>query len=385
MRISIVMGFFLPVPAVAGGAMEKIWGKLAGIFAAQGHDVTVVSRTWPGFADCETAGRLTHLRIPGRDHTRSLPRNLWRDFLWGRRVARALPPGDLVVCNTVSLPFLIAGRRPDLGRVAVVLGRMPKGQVRVYGKLDLILATSQAVAEKAVAENPRVASRIAVLRQSIDWTGLQRRARKAGHKGQLTIGYVGRIHPEKGLEQLLDAAVGLKERSSNLPDWKLVLMGPVEIREGGGGPGYLASLQSRYHPLLGQRLEFRAPSYDREALNDVYGSLDIFCYPSLAALGEGLSVAPLEAMAAGAAPVLSNLDCYRDVIVPGSNGLQFDHTAADRTRQLEDCLRRLLGDSDLRATIAARAQESVRCHDFEATAGDLLTHFARLTGLPAQT
>lgn len=385
MRISIVMGFFLPVPAVAGGAMEKIWGRLGGIFAAQGHDVTVVSRTWPDFPNRESRDRLTHLRIPGRDHTRLLPRNLWRDFLWGRRVARALPPSDLVVCNTLSLPFLIAGRRPDLGRVAVVLGRMPKGQVRLYGKLDLILATSQAVADKAVAENQRVASRVVVLRQSIDWAALQRQSRQADRKGQLSIGYVGRIHPEKGLEQLLDAGVGLLNRAPDLPDWKIVLMGPVEIREGGGGPGYLASLRARYSPVLGPRLEFRPPSYDRDALNQVYGSLDIFCYPSRAARGEGLSVAPLEAMAAGAAPVLSQLDCYRDVIVPGSNGLQFDHTAPDGTRQLEDCLQSLLADPGLRAAIAGRARESVRCYDFGETAADLLGHFARLTGLPAQT
>lgn len=385
MRITIVMGFFLPVPAIAGGATEKIWGRLGEIFAAKGHEVTVVSRTWPGFADRETIGNLTHVRIPGCDHTRSLPRNLWRDFRWGRRVARALPPGDLVICNTVSLPFLIAGRRPDLGRIAVVLGRMPKGQVRLYGKLDLILATSQAVAEKAIAEKPSVAKRLVVLRQSIDWTELRQHSRQAGRNGPLSIGYVGRIHPEKGLELLLDAAVGLQNRAPSLPDWKLVLMGPVEIREGGGGPEYLASLEKRYRPLLGQRLEIRPPSYERDGLNKVYGSLDIFCYPSLAARGEGLSVAPLEAMAAGAAPVLSRLDCYRDVIIPGSNGLQFDHTAPDRSRQLEDCLNRLLADPELRTSIAARAKESVRCHDFEATACDLLAHFARLTGLPAQT
>lgn len=385
MRLTIVMGFFLPVPAVSGGAMEKIWGRLAGLFAARGHEVCVISRTWPGLPDRETIGGLTHLRIPGRDHTRSLPRNLWRDFLWGRRVARALPPADLVVCNTVSLPFLIAGRRRDPGRVAVVLGRMPKGQVRLYGKVDLILATSQAVADKAIRENPGAASRVSVLRQSIDWAGLRRHSRQAARAGPVTIAYVGRIHPEKGLELLLDAAAGLAKGRHTLPEWRLVLMGPVDVREGGGGAGYLASLQRRYQPLLADRLEFRGPSYDSEILSEVYGSIDIFCYPSLATRGEGLSVAPLEAMAAGAAPVLSRLDCYRDVIVSGVNGLQFDQSARDRVGQLEDCLFRLLNDSSLRTGIAARAQESVRRYDFESTADDLLAQFARLTGLPAQT
>lgn len=384
MRLTLVMGFFLPVPAVTGGAMEKIWGCLGERFAARGHDVTLVSRTWPGFADRETHGRLTYLRIPGQDHTRSLPRNLWRDLRWGRRVARALPPSDLVVCNTVSLPLLIAGKRPDLGRVAAVLGRMPKGQVRFYGKVDLILATSQAVADKAIAENPDAADRVSVIRQSIDWHGLKQNARQSFQPGSpLTIGYVGRIHPEKGLEHLLDAVVGLQAHSALLPPWKLLLMGPVAITEGGGGPGYLASLKSRYAGLLGDRLEFRPPSYDPAELGRLYGTLDLFCYPSVAARGEGLSVAPLEAMAAGAVPILSRLDCYRDVLVPGHNGFQFDHTASDSRQQLEDCLFRLMIAPELRAQMAKNAQESVLRYDFEATVDDLLSHFARLTGLPA--
>ena len=48
MKITIVMGFFLPVPALAGGATEKIWLRLAGLMTAAGHEVTVVSRRWPG-------------------------------------------------------------------------------------------------------------------------------------------------------------------------------------------------------------------------------------------------------------------------------------------------------------------------------------------------
>ncbi len=384
MRLTLVMGFFLPVPAVTGGAMEKIWSRLGERFANRGHDVTLVSRTWPGFANVETQGRLTHVRIPGRDHTRSLPRNLWRDLCWGRRVARALPPSDLVVCNTVSLPLLIAGRRPDLGRVAVVLGRMPKGQVRFYRKVDLILATSQAVADKATSEDRGAAGRIAIIRQSIDWHGLKQQSRQSFEPNRpLTIGYVGRIHPEKGLEILLDAAVRLRNREAALPPWKLVVMGPANVTEGGGGASYVASLKDRYVSRLHERLEFRPPIYDQAELSRVYGTLDIFCYPSVAARGEGLSVAPLEAMAAGAVPVLSRLDCYRDVLMPGHNGFQFDHTAGDSRQQLEDSLFRLMINPGLRSQMSGNAMESVARYDFDATVDDLLAHFARLTGLPA--
>src|SRR5690606_4540534 len=90
-RITIVLGFFLPVPPLAGGASEKSWHGLAREFAAQGHDVTVISREWPGLPFTENEGRVRHLRLRGYAHTANLARNLWRDFLWSLRVSRALP------------------------------------------------------------------------------------------------------------------------------------------------------------------------------------------------------------------------------------------------------------------------------------------------------
>jgi peptidoglycan/LPS O-acetylase OafA/YrhL len=50
MKITIVTGFFLPVPALAGGAMEKIWHRLGGLMADAGHEVTFISRRWPGLS-----------------------------------------------------------------------------------------------------------------------------------------------------------------------------------------------------------------------------------------------------------------------------------------------------------------------------------------------
>ena len=168
MKIGIVMGFFLPVPALAGGATEKIWHRLGVLMAEEGHDVTILSRRWPGLPDREQVGRVTHLRLPGFNHTRHLPVNLALDFLWGLRVRRTLPPGDIVVCNTVSLPVYLRWARPAAGRVATVLGRMPKGQNRVYGGVDLLLATSEAVAAKARQENPKMATKIFLFPNPID-------------------------------------------------------------------------------------------------------------------------------------------------------------------------------------------------------------------------
>jgi glycosyltransferase involved in cell wall biosynthesis len=378
MKITIVMGFFLPVPALAGGATEKIWHRLGELMAEAGHDVTVFSRQWPGLPECETHGRLTHVRLGGARHTRWLPLNLVLDFLWGLRVLFALPPGDVVVCNTISLPVYLHRLKPRAGRVAVVLGRMPKGQNRLYGGVDCVLATSTAVASQARRENPSLSSRLFLFPNPVDWHR-QAAAAAQGTPGRpLTVGYVGRIHPEKGLEQLLDVAVQLNGDAS-LPPWRLRLIGPVSVPQGGGGEAYRDALHTRYAPLLGPRLEIMPPVFDSAALARLYGELDVFCYPSLAAQGEGLSIAPIEAMAAGAVPVVSRLDCYRDLIVSGENGFQFDQTAATARTELADILQLLLTDTALRRQVATRAQSTARRFDYAETARALLGEFARLT------
>ncbi len=382
MKISIVMGYFLPVPALQGGSTEKIWHRLAALMAEAGNDVTIVSRQWPGLAAHESIGRLHHARLKGMDHTRRLSLNLVLDLIWGLRVARNLPAADVTVCNTVSLPVYLRHVRPRAGRVAVVLGRMPKGQNRFYGAVDTVLATSTAVADRVRLENPSLSDRIFQFPNPIDWE-LHRACSRQEQPGRiLHIGYVGRIHPEKGLEQLLEAACRLASRT-DLPEWRVSLVGPVAVTQGGGGDAYRERLVRTYAPKLGGRLAIEPPVFNPADLARRYGDFDIFCYPSLAALGEGLSIAPIEAMAAGAVPVLSQLDCYRDLIVPDVNGCQFNHAAPNPAGGLAEILLSLLSNPAQRRVLAIAAQQTARRFDYAVTARVLLDHFARLTGKTA--
>lgn len=380
MRINIVMGFFLPVPPLLGGATEKIWLRVAQGMAAAGHDVTVLSREWTGLPSTEQTQGLRHLRFRGWTHSQSLPVNLWHDARWGWRLARRLPAADITVCNTVSLPIYLRRLNPAAGRVAVVLGRMPKGQVRCYGGADLLLATSQAVAARALHENPSIAGKIVRFANPIDWTLHAEAARTKGET-PLIISYVGRIHPEKGLEKLLEASARLASQV-DLPPWRLRFVGPVTVAEGGGGEAYLAALRRAYGATLGDRWDVLGPVYNPSELAHHYAATHIFCYPSLAAKGEGLSIGPLEAMAAGAVPVVSRLDCYRDVIRDGVNGLQFEQTSLHAAEELGRALESILRNPTLRSRLAAQAQQDARGYDYEATVRQLLNEFARLTGMP---
>jgi glycosyltransferase involved in cell wall biosynthesis len=373
MRITIIGGFFLPVPAVAGGAMEKIWLRLAQQMAAAGHEVTYFSRTWPGFPDSEIIDGIRMERVKGFTHTRRLPVNLVLDFLWGLRVYRRLPRADIVVCNTVALPVYLSRLKPSAGKVVVVLGRMPKGQSKVYGGVDRIVATSVAVQDQVLRENARLADRTCVIPNPIDWALHQQPPRMPG---PVTIGYVGRMNPEKGIEILLQAAAELARRPG-LPAWKLRLVGPQKIPEGGGGEAYVAGLRD-LAACAGAEVTIDPPIYDPVKLAQVYGTFDIFCYPSLAEKGEGLSVAPLEAMAAGAVPVVSALECYHDVIRDRANGMVFNHRDPQRAVRLADIFAELLTDSALRHRLAEQARVDSKRFDYGDIAAALLRDFEQL-------
>ncbi|MGB7546537.1 MAG: glycosyltransferase, partial [Terracidiphilus sp.] len=224
MKINIAMGFFLPVPPVAGGATEKTWHGLAREFAARGHEVTVISRRWPDLPPREAREGVQYLRLRGYAHTPSLPRNLWLDFLWSWRVGRALPTADVTIVNCVALPVWLGWFRGRAGRLVVMPGRMPKGQFRLYRRLDRVLAVSSVVREAVIAEHPRLAPRIRVFGYPIDWPLLAGSPRIAHPGDPVTIGYVGRLHREKGLD-LLAAAVAQLAIRQDLPAWRLLICG----------------------------------------------------------------------------------------------------------------------------------------------------------------
>ena len=378
MRITVVTGFFLPVPARRGGATERSWDGLARIFAGAGHAVTFVSRRWPGLPDSEVRDGVTHLRLPGFDHSRRLPVNLLRDLRWGIRVARALPAGDVVICNTVTLPAWLPWLQSSSGQVATMIGRVPKGQVPFYRRVRRIYVPSSDLASQIAPEWARRITR--VIGYPIDWDRQAQAAAQA--RAPLTIGYIGRIHPEKGLGVLVEAAAILARRT-DLPEWRLRLVGPVDVSAGGGGEAWAAGLRSAAAPL-GARIEWGPPEFDPDRLAQLYGKLDIFCYPSVADQGETFGVGVAEAMAARCAVVVSALPCFRDLVTPGETGLTFHHAGADAAERLAGELARLLLDPALCRRLAERGQAHVRRFAYPEVARTILADLAVLAGASAE-
>ncbi len=155
--------------------------------------------------------------------------------------------------------------------------------------------------------------------------------------------------------------------------------GPVRITDGGGGEEFAANLADRAKAAgLYGRFELLPPIFDVEKLSAFYRSLGIFVYPTRAEQGEGLSVAPIEAMAAGAVPVLSMLPCYQDLLNPGHDGLLFDYRSADAASHLAGHLMDLIANPAKRAVLSAAARETARRFDYDSVAGELEADLATL-------
>lgn len=373
MRISVVLGGFFPVPAVQGGAVEKIWHALAIAFAARGHQVTLVTRRYPGMRNDETVGGVRYLRLPSRDRPASAVIYRLFDLLFALRVAAALPPSDVTICNSITLPLLIPRRRA--GRIYVSVARFPKGQMGLYRRADRLQAVSTPVADAIRAQSPAVAGIVRMVPNTLTSIFATTADAPSGPPRARRILYVGRIAREKGIDLLIRAFATI---SRNHPEWSLQVIGPWQTSQGGDGEALLDELRA-LAAASAAPVEFVDPIFDEAALAARYEAAAIFVYPSLAEQGESFGLAPLEAMACGCAPIVSDLACFRDFIVDRENGLVFDHR--DRTgAPLAAALATLIASPDRRAGIAAQARETSRRYTPARVADLFLADFAELTG-----
>lgn len=378
MRITIVAGFFLPFPPVQGGATEKSWYRLAQYFAGCGHQVTLVSRTWDGLDESDPTPGIRHLRLPGRDHETRLHRNLWHDLRWSWRVFRKLPPADILVVNAVALPVWVARWKPRAGKLVIMTGRVPKGQYRWYGRVGLALAASSTIRDAVVAENPRLAPVTSVWGYPLDHARLAFGRPPADPAAPLTLGFIGRIHREKGLELLADALEQLNH-IADLPPWRLLIVGPHEVTQGGSGVEFQRRLETRLRQTLGDRLVWQGPVFEPDRLVEFYQQIDVFCLPSLSEAGETFGVAAAEAGAAGAAPVVSQLSCFRDFVEDGISGRVFNHRLPTADRELARILAELIRQPATVRSLGRQAQAVSQRYDFAQYGERLLAEFTQLT------
>ncbi len=166
-----------------------------------------------------------------------------------------------------------------------------------------------------------------------------RGGRQLRSPGELVVGYLGRLDPEKGIGALLEgfAAAPLARGA------RLVI----------AGSGTLSPLVRRA-AAIDPRVSYRGQLVGADARVAFWQEVDVFCLPSTA---EGLSISLLEAMASGCA-VLATPEGGLEVAAEGGLAIDPSRLAAS----LGERLGQLAADPSLVAALGAAARQRAVQH-----------------------
>lgn len=366
MNINILQGAFFPVPPILGGAVEKMWFALSKEFVKKGHSVVHISKSYSNMPEDEWVDGIHYKRVRGHDSPSSGIYLKFLDLMYSIRARNKIDnDADVLVTNTFWSPLLLP---PNLqNRCMIDVARMPKGQMKWYNKAGRLRANSTAVAE-AIRKETAVSQhkQICTIANPLPFSTFSKI--NFLNKKPIIL-YVGRIHPEKGLDLLLQASNHLEK------NWKIKIIGSSEVGEGGGGSAYLQRLKSLNS---GANVEFTGPVYDIGQLNTYYAEASLFVYPSLAERGETFGLAPLEAMAWGCVPIVSEISCFKDFITTEKNGLIFDHRKKNSVELLRRNIERLQNDDELLKNLALKALEVRTTHSVASIASLFLEEFEKM-------
>lgn len=158
--------------------------------------------------------------------------------------------------------------------------------------------------------------------------------------GLPTLGFVGRLTADKGLDTLAETRRILVERAI---DHQLLVVGGIDDH---ASPSVIDDLVTAGRPaIVTGRVSDTSP---------YYRLMDVFCLPTLR---EGFPNVVLEASASGIAVVTTNATGAIDSVVPGVTGLLAEVTSAV---SFADQLEVLIGDRGRRKEIGASGREWVK-------------------------
>lgn len=249
---------------------------------------------------------------------------------------------------------LLAVRLTGTPIVATAHGRIPNSpKAKAYGmldrillrRMDLVFAVSQKMADMLLSEGIPP-ERLALARNGIMLPEHPFGMRSGAlleeglvREGEVVLGHVGRISPEKRVVALVNAFARV---ASEFPTARLVLAGDGPDVERARAAASAAALKGRV-TFLGYRSD----------VDSVYGALDLFVLNSRT---EGLPNAVLEAMAFGVPVVATAVGGTPELVRDGETGLLIPSGNADA---LVQAIRAALRDRPAAMERARRARELV--------------------------
>jgi glycosyltransferase involved in cell wall biosynthesis len=298
-----------------------------------------------------------------------------RDPLWHALVARAANRQCNVFLSSNSYLTTLLLRIPAVAIVYDLTtfepSMRPNRRSTLIERLTLgpavrrsatLLAISQATADALVARFPAATGRTVVVPLGVT-PALGAGEDPLGSATLPAAGFVlavGTLEPRKNLPRLVEAYRSLEEPLQR--EHPLVVVGALGWETG----ETLQALRA-----LGERCTMLGHVSDA-ALAELYGRCAVFCYPSL---GEGFGLPVLEAMAAGAAVLTSNVSSLPEV---GGDAVAYadPHDARDIARELDSLLR----DPSRRAALSIAARERAGEFSWERFAGQTLAVLERAAG-----
>jgi glycosyltransferase involved in cell wall biosynthesis len=244
--------------------------------------------------------------------------------------AHWLPAGWVAARSGKPYVVQVWGTDVELARRAPWLAR------GVLRGARLVIAASNDLAERARALGAR---EVRVIPSGIDLP-----ERVGTEAAPAEVLYAGRLSPEKGLLELLDAAQGLN----------LVVAGDGPLRD---------------------RVPFARGFVPHDELQELYARAAVVACPSRR---EGFGVACLEAMAHGRPVVATSVGGLLDLVVDGETG--FVVPPRDPAA-LRSALARLLADPDLRRRLGVAGRERAHMHfSWEKVTDATLAAYAEAAG-----
>ncbi|MBT3636944.1 MAG: glycosyltransferase family 4 protein [Opitutae bacterium] len=181
-----------------------------------------------------------------------------------------------------------------------------------------------------------------------------------GKDEKLKILCVGRIHPRKGQDRLLEAVSNLPEKLAG--KIQCLLVGPVVKRK------FYDKLK-KFSGNLNCQVSFLGDLHDGE-LETVYREADVFVMPSMPREKsvEGFGFVYLEAASHGLPVVAHETGGVKDAVQHGKNGFLVN---PDEPDSLAECIGKLIEDEDLRKEMGEQGLKWASSHSWDEVAMQL--------------
>ena len=367
MKILILFGPFASFSKNSFGGVEKFWYSMASKFKDSGHEVHIISKKIDKNYKNKKIDGIFYKRINGYNNPKITLFRLILDFFYTIKVGFALPKdANIIVTNTFWSPVVLPLFINNKSKIYVDVARMPKGQMFLYKMASRLRVNTKAVKKNILKEiSKSQISKIKIIPPSLPFKTSTKINIK--NKKKLIV-FLGRIHREKGIELFINALNNL-----NLKEWKVKIIGPWKTTDGGSGEKYKKNLIKM---INNKSVSIENP-IPAKNITSLYKDTSIFVYPSLAK-DETFGLSVIEFMSFGAAPIVSDLECFKDFINHNINGLIFNHKNKNSNLLLASSIKNLIVNQKLRFKIAKNALDIRNTHSIDKIGEEFLNDFKEL-------